>query len=399
MMCSQLSVRSRVLNFSSPNFSTRLLMPNPKVKFLQVEAVRKGTKAYKPRSSKPFIDLTIPQTQGVYPDISDHATMVASLWQAHGAGDLVDVWYVIEQMNWENAYLHGNKTTDPLPCPAHLVIEPCGSSLVGLSVGAVQKLNQSLILGNALDLVSPPDAGQGFYYSPCMATGSNILRVASSTTGSDMAGMPPIDVYFPTDWNSYVQPCMCAVLGLIPIFDWLLQNTIPYLASDIKTIVIATAVADSLGRKIFNGTAAFAAVKAKYAPVVLPPPLPPEPTPVTINPPPVTAPPTTTTSNPTSTPAPTQTTSPNGVSPTITRFDIGVSSAWSSKTAPTTFNIQTVDADRVTLTDPKGVMQDVTGKSQVEVEGVYTASSTWTLNAVNVYGTAHKDLNYVHGCF
>lgn len=368
-------------------------MANPLVTLLQIEIAREGTRGYRPRSSKPYTELTVDFVQKAYPDYSDHATQVAALWQDHGAGDLVKTWLVCEAQDWEEKFLNAGKTFPPLACPAHLVIAPYGMSLQGVTPDSIKKLNDALVAGNSLMLVSDPDAGQNFYQSPCQAVGSNILHAASSTTGSNTFNMPPVDLYFPVAWNSYVQPSMCS-LGLIQIFDWLLNNSINYLASDVLKWVVGAFAKDAQGRPTFNGSSAMAAVKAKYSAPLTPPTPPPTVLPTAAPPP----------APPASTPVTTTDKQPAGsqlsaVTPTVTRFDNGVSSAWSSASQPTTFNIATLDATSVTLTDPRGVTRDVTGKNQVVVTGTYTAGDVWILNAINAAGHASKTHSGVHGCF
>jgi hypothetical protein len=378
-------------------------MPTPIINLLQVEAVRKGTKAYKPRSPKSFIDLTSSASQTFLPDISDHATAVAQLWQDHGGSALVANYYVCEQGNFEVNILRAGKTFPALSSPpVHIAIFPCGENWEGVSNYAVQKLQLWAASVGALVLKSPPDAGQGFYQSPCQAVGDNILNVASSTTGSEMSAQPPVDLYFPVDWNSYAQPSMLSAGGILVLLDWLFQNKISYAVKDLKALLIASASKDSHGRPTLNGGAALAMAKAKYAAAPIPIPAPPAP-PVVITPPAPTPTPTPVPPTPVVTPPPVTTPTGQtgtGSKPVILKFNHGVSSAWSGPGAnATTFSFAATGADTLTLVDPKGIKKDVTGKTSCIATGVYIASNTWTLIAENKFGSASLTEVAVHGCF
>lgn len=370
-------------------------MANPLISLLQVEAVRENTNAYKPQSAKLFIDITSPDSQKVLTGISDHATYVAQLWQAGGCGDLVAKWYICEEGNFDLNLVHPGHAFPPQTLQnIHLVIEPCGESWEGVSPIAITKLQPWAESVNALVIKSPSDLGQGFHQSPCQAVGANILTVASSTTGSETAGMPPVDLYFPVDWNSYVQPSILAAGALLPLIDWILQNAIPWSPAAIRTLLISTAHTDAQGRKILSGTAALTQAKALYgkpvpppAPPVIVPPVPPAPpvTPVTPPTPPVIT-------TPTGQPA-------TGSKPVITRFDHGVTSAWSGPGAnATTFYFGATGADKLTLVDPKGTKRDVTGRTSFIATGQYSGGSMWTLIADNAFGSVSLQENKVHGC-
>lgn len=366
-------------------------MQTPLINILQLESVRKGTSGYKPRSAKPYTDVSLPGTKEVNPNFSDHATYVAQLWQANGCADLVANYYVCNLSDFDFSLAMPTRGIAPGTFgQVHIVIAPAGEGWQAVSNVSISKLQAWCEAHNALFIKSPPDLGQGFYQFPCQSVGNNILTVASSTTGSETAGMPPVDLYFPTDWNSYVQPSLLSTGGLLQLVDWILQNGLDYSPAQLRQLLNSDAGANSAGQKIFNAGAVLAALKSAHPsappqplpPVVLPPAPPPVTQPPVAVPPPVTPAPVTT-------PA----------LPTIARFDIGVSSAWSSPTQPTIFNIQTNGATIVTLTDPKGITKDVTGQAQVQVEGIYSNGSIWMLSAKNSAGATTKQFNYVHGCF
>lgn len=362
-------------------------MSTPLVNLLQVEYCRAGTKGYKPKSSKPYTDLTIPATQQVMPDYSDHATYVAQLWQQYGAGALVKDWFVCEATNWEVNYLKAGKTLPPVKGPnVHLVIMPYGMNATWTGTdkyGSCTKLQQWAEANNAIVFKSPPDAGMGFYQSPGQAVGANLITVASSTTGSNLTNQPPVDIYFAQDWNSYAEPALLAAGLMIPVVQWILENGFPWEPQVIARFIKASVHEDNVGRPMYSATALQSIVKTHYQPFnVLPQPappapvvVPPEPAPAPVVPPPIIG------------------------LPSIQRFDHGVSNAWTDDTHPSIFYIQVSNADTVTLTDPKGVTQDVTGKSQVSVTGKYSGGCSWTLKATNKNGTTSKTEVAVHGCF
>jgi hypothetical protein len=358
------------------------------INLLQVEAVR--AQGYKPKSSKPYIDLTSQATANLDNHFSDHATYVAQLWQDHGGADLVAKWFVVEQANFDLNLVRPGRAFPPANLQnIHIAIMPCGETWEGVSNIAITKLQAWAEAQNCLIFKSPSDLGQGFHQSPCQAVGDNIITIASSTTGSETAGMPPIDLFFPVDWNSYAQPAALSVGGVFAFVDWLLRNTNwdPKMA---KTLLLSTAQADSKGRKTLNGGAALAQAKLHYGPPA-PLPLPPMPAPT---PTPTPAP------QPVTPPAPVTPPPSTGAKPVISQFDHGVTSAWSGPgNDTTTLFFRVSGADSVVITDPKGVTRDVTGRTNIKVTGKYSGGSTFILIASNAFGSSSLTHSQVHGCF
>lgn len=355
-------------------------MSNPLINLLQVEIAREGVPlGYRPKSTFPYTDLTTPGTTEVQSNISDHATYVAGYWQDHGGAAFVDNWYLCELSNFDLGLKSPNRVPNLAALASvDLVIIPGAQNWESVSNFGIQLLQPWAEKLNALVLKSPPDAGQPFYQFPSQAVGENILTVGSSTTGSDMVNQPPIDLYFPVGYNSYVQPAMLPA-GMFAIWDWLKRNAIKYRANDIVAILKQTALKDASGRVMFNASGALAEVKANYgATVAVPPPPPP---PVTVIPPPV------------ATPTPTP---PSDLVPAAI-LSFSSNAAW----APVTFN-WSATGTKLMLTDPKGQTKDVTGMTSLTASTSYSPPNYgvpyFTLHAIGSDGAEVIKTIVAHGC-